>query len=320
MTTMITGGTGLIGFRIAKELADQGERPVVFDYAPAMWRMAGMEDKVDVVRGNVVNLNEIIDPIKKYKVRKIIHLASLQAAESSRNPLVATMINNMGTLNVYEAARLMECERVCAASSIACYGSDDEYDPSELPLTEDAPAKLSKGVLAYAAAKVYMEALGRLYRESYGTFVCGLRPSIVYGWGRTPGTAAFAGEIFEKAARGEPVELVGGNTNVSMVYNDDVVGAWMALLDADKSRFKHFFYNTGGDTMTVQEIGEAVKRVIPDARITILPGSQKYAGGLPAAVSDEHIVEELGFTRKFTPIEAGIEAMLKDVRDRQSQY
>ena len=316
MTTMITGGTGLMGSRIASILVARGERPVLFDYAPAMWRLTGLEGKVDVVRGSVSNLHEILEPMKKYKVKKIINLAYLLAAESNANPLGATIINNVGTVNVYEAARLMECDRVCTASSIATYGSDDEYAPSELPLSEEAPAKLSKGLLPYAAGKVYMEALGKLYRENYGTFVCGLRPSIVYGWGRLTGATAFAGELIEKPAKGEPVKLAGGNAKASMVYNDDVVAEWVTLLDADKSKFKHFFYNTGGEAVTIYEIGEMVRKFIPKADIAVDRGAEKHVAGLPSAVSDKNIGLELGFKRKFTPMEVGIEAMIKDVRDR----
>ena len=35
MAVLITGGTGLIGSRTAGKLIDRGERPVLFDYAPA---------------------------------------------------------------------------------------------------------------------------------------------------------------------------------------------------------------------------------------------------------------------------------------------
>jgi UDP-glucose 4-epimerase len=282
-----------------------------------MWRLTTIEDKVDVVRGTVVNLHEILEPMKKFKVNKIIHLAYFLGAESNVNPLGATYVNTVGTMNIYEAARLMECDRVCTASSIAVYGCDDEYDASELPLTEDAPAKLAKGVLTYSAGKVYMEALGELYRNQYGIFVCGLRPSIVYGWGRLTGATAFAGDLIEKPAKGEPAKTAGGNAKVSLVYNDDVVAEWVTLHDANKSKFKHFFYNTGGETTTVWGIGETVKKLIPNAKITVDRGPEKYAVGLAATVSDKFIGQELGFKRKFTPLEVGVEAMIKDVRDRQ---
>jgi nucleoside-diphosphate-sugar epimerase len=316
MTIMITGGTGLMGSCIAQRLVDRGERPVLFARNPALWRIAGIRDKVDVVQGDVQKLHEILRAIKKYKVSSIVHLAYLLGAESNANPLGSAHINCIGTVNVYEAARLMECERVCTASSIAVYGFDDEYDPSELPLHEDVPMKMAKGVLPYSSSKIYMEALARLYREQYGTFICGLRPGIVYGWGRLTGSTAFFVELIEKPAKGEPARISGGNAKVTMVYNDDVVDQWITLLYADKSRFKRFFYNTGGDTATVWEVGEIVKKLIPGANITVERGDEKSLFGFAATLSDRSIREDFGCIRKFSPLEVGIEAMIREVKER----
>ncbi|MBC7344040.1 MAG: NAD(P)-dependent oxidoreductase, partial [Clostridia bacterium] len=312
------GGTGLMGARIADRLIARGERPVLFDVNPALWRLENIKDKVDIVRGNIVNLHEILHVIKKYKVDKVIHLAYLLGAESNADPLTATYVNSVGTINLYEAARITgQIERICIASSIAVYGFDDEYDPSLLPLKEDAPKLLAKGVLTYAAGKVYMEALGDLYRNNYGVFVCGLRPAIVYGWGRLTGATAFAGELIEKPALGQPVKIAGGNALVGLVYLDDVVDEWITLLDADKSKFKHYYFNSGADAVRVFEIAEIVKKIIPDAKIEVERGEEKSAVGLAARTSDENIGLELGFKRKFTPLEVGIEAMIKDVRSRK---
>lgn len=317
MSTLITGGTGLMGSRIATRLIERGERPVLFDVNPAIWRIEDIKDKVDVVRGSVVNLHEILHAIKKYKVDKVIHLAYLLGAESNADPLAATYVNSVGTVNLYEAGRLMGLDRICIASSIAVYGCDDEYDPSMLPLTEDAPHYLAKGVLTYSAGKVYMEALGNLYRQSYGVFVCGLRPAIVYGWGRLTGATAFAGELIEKPALGQPAKVTGGNALAGLVYLDDVVDEWITLLDADKNKFKHYFFNTGSDAVKISEIAEIVKKLIPDAKIDVQCGEEKFVAGLVARTSDKALEEELGFKRKYTPIEVGIEAMIKDVRERK---
>ena len=131
---------------------------------------------------------------------------------------------------------------------------------------EEAAGKLSKPLISYGAGKAFMEAMAYLYRNSFGTFVCGLRPSIVYGWGRLSGASAFAGEIVAKPALGEPVKLTGGNAKVSMVYLDDVVAQWVTLLDADKSKFKHFFYNTGGETTTIYDWGKWSRNSSPVLR------------------------------------------------------
>lgn len=316
MTTLITGGTGLMGALIAERLVERGERPVLFDNNPAMWRLKGFEDKVDVVRGNVVNLHEILSVIKKYKVTKVIHLAFMLGAESDNDPLAASYVNIIGTVNMYEAGRLEGLERVCVASSISLFGCDDEYPPEELPLTEDKAKHLGKGMITYAAGKLYMEAVGNHYRERFGVFVCGLRPAIVYGWGRSTGATVFAGELIEKPALGLPVSVKGGNAAASMVYVKDIVDMWLLIHDLPKEKFKRYFYNSGGDKVTVKEIAEIVKKFVPDAQINVECGDERYVAGLTASFSDRLIGEELGYKRKYTPIEKGIGDMIEEVRRR----
>ena len=41
MATMITGGAGFIGSRLAKLLIDEGEKPVLFDIAPVQGPLYG---------------------------------------------------------------------------------------------------------------------------------------------------------------------------------------------------------------------------------------------------------------------------------------
>lgn len=314
MATLITGGTGLIGARIAKKLVDRGDKPVLFDLYPTYRRVEDIKDKVTLIKGNVVNLHEVLHAIKNNNVDKVIHLAYLLGDESDVDPLAATYINIIGTLNIYEAGRLLGLERICIASSLAVYGCDDEYEPSQLPLNEDAPRYLAKGMRTYSAGKVYMEALGDLYRNHYGVFVCGLRPSCVYGFGRSTGATAFMTQLVEKSTLGEPIRLDRGNAAISLTYLEDIVEGFITLLDIDKSKFKHFYYNSGGDCARIYEIAEMVKKLLPEAKIEIESGSEKNIAGLAASISDKLINEELGFKRKFTPLEAGIEAIISDVR------
>jgi nucleoside-diphosphate-sugar epimerase len=93
----------------------------------------------------------------------------------------------------------------------------------------------------------------------------------------------------------------------------------MTLLDTDKSKFKRYFYNTGGDATTVWQVAEIVKKLIPDADITVERGQEKDLFGFAATLSDKHVVEDLGCRRLFSPLEVGIEEMIRDVRDRSKR-
>lgn len=311
MTTLITGGTGLIGAVLADKLLARDERVVLFDAAPAPWRIAHLEAaalaRLTIVRGDVTSLVEVMDAVRGHDVTQIVHLAYVLGAESNANPEQATRVNIAGTTNVLEAARFAGVRRVLLASSIAVYGADERYQPEDLPLGEDVPLWVASGLPIYGGGKVYLEHLGRHYAARYGLVVAGLRPSIVYGWGRQRGASVFAGELVDRAVAGEPVTVGFGDARVSLVYVDDVADQLLALLDADHGRFRrHSFFNTGGDTVTVRELAESVQRVVPGARIEIRASGERDVGGLAASVSDRALVDEIGVRRTFTPIEAGV--------------
>lgn len=319
MTTVITGGTGLIGAVVAERLVARGEAVVLLDVAPAAWRLGPLagDPRVSLVRGDVTSLVEVMDAVRGREVRAIVHLAYVLGAESNAAPELATRVNIGGTTNVLEAARLLGVPRVLLASSIAVYGADDRYRPEELPLREEAPLWVAAALPIYGGGKVYLEHLGHHYAERYGLVVAGLRPSIVYGWGRQRGASVFAGEMVDRSVAGEPVTVGSGNARVSVVYVDDVADQMVALLDAEPARFsRHRFFNTGGDTVTVRELAEVVRRVVPGARIEVRSDGERDVGGLAASVSDRSLVEEIGVRRRFTPIEVGVREHAAAVRRR----
>lgn len=137
-----------------------------------------------MIRGDVTSVVELLDAVRETGAAAVVHLAYVLGAESNANPEPAGRVNIQGTTNVLEAARLGGAGRVLLASSIAVYGADAEYRPEALPLREDAALHVAKGVSLYGAGKVYLEHLGALYAARHGLTVGGLRPSIVYGWGR----------------------------------------------------------------------------------------------------------------------------------------
>jgi len=315
MTTLITGGTGLIGACLAEKLIALGERVALLDVAPAEWRIGSLRavagERLHVRRGDAVSVVETLDALRETGATAIVHLAYVLGAESNANPELAARVNVLGTTSVLEAARLAGVRRVLLASSIAVYGADSEYPPSALPLREAAPLHIAKGVSLYGAGKVYLEHLGEVYARRHGLVVGGLRPSIVYGWGRQRGASVFAGELVDRAVRGEPVTVGLGDARVSLVYVDDVAAQFLALLRTDPRVFtRRRFFNTGGDTCTVRELAATVSRLLPGTAVHVESGGETDVAGLAASVSGEALEREVGFRRAFTPLEVGLRAQI----------
>jgi UDP-glucose 4-epimerase len=320
MTTLITGGTGLIGLALAEKLLARDEQVVLLDWAVDEARLQPLRhrgERLQVVRGDVQSLGELMDAARRHRVEAIVHLAFVLGAEANRIPERATRVNILGTVNALEAARLADVPRVLLASSIAVYGSDDQYRPDQLPLREDAPLHVCRTLPIYGGGKLYTEHLAQAYAEHHGLVVGGLRPSVVYGAGRERGGSAFLNAVIDRPALGQAAAVPFGDASVSFVHVEDVAEQYLALLKVDRGVLaRRRFFNTGGDTATVRELAEAVRGVIPGAQIDLTSRGERDLGGLASRVSDRSFEEEVGYKRRFTPLEVGVRAQVATMRAR----
>lgn len=318
-TTLITGGVGIIGSTMANKLLADGERVVLLDIARATEQVESLQqehgDALVVRRGDVLDFGDLGAALREHEADAIVHLAYVLGAESNANPQTASRVNIEGTVNVLELARLLDVPRVLMASSIAVYGDDSMYGSEQLPLREDVPLHVAPQLPVYGAGKLYLEKLSGHYADKYGLNLAGMRPSIVYGWGRRSGATGWLSQLVERPAVGQPAEVGFGDAKVSVVHVDDVASQFIALLRADDATFEQRrFFNTGGATCTVRDIADTVGRLVPDADITVTSEGEPDLYGLAASVSDRSMEELVGYTRRFTSLEDGIRDYLNTAR------
>jgi len=120
-SVLVTGGTGFIGSWVTRQLVDQGVRVVTYSRHPDTALIKDIADKVDCVAGDVLDLPRLIHTIKHYGVERIIHMSTLLIGPLEANPFMAYRVNVDGTMNILEAARLMDIKRVVFISSKAAY-------------------------------------------------------------------------------------------------------------------------------------------------------------------------------------------------------
>ena len=121
----------------------------------------------------------------------------------------------MAMVNVLEAARLCEIERVVWASSVAVFGPVGSYDG---PVT-DSSVHLPQNV--YGASKSYAEFLARHYYEQFRVDSVGLRYMFVYGAGRFRGSGVFWSQLVDSSLRGRPFEAPCGDEIYTWQYVED---------------------------------------------------------------------------------------------------
>ena len=179
MRYLVTGGTGLIGSRVVRDLVRDGERVVVYDWLPNRSSLARVmsEEEIDgavtIVQGDVADSTHLFRTIQENGVERIIHLASLLMIESNADPRLALKVNCEGTICVFEAARVLGQQKVVWASSNAIFGPPDMYPGGRIP--NEAPYYPRN---VYSATKAFNEVAAAYYFGEYGVDITGISASL----------------------------------------------------------------------------------------------------------------------------------------------
>ena len=272
MTVLVTGGTGFVGSWVVREILGRGEKAVLYDLFLRTDAIGDIVDRVKIVKGDVLDLGNLVATIQENAIDRIIHTASYLGFESQQRPPLAVRITCEGTANVLEAARLTDVKRVVMTSSQAVYGATP---PGEM-VHEEYP---TRPITVYGATKRLAEWLGLNYTVNYGLDFITVRFPSIYGptkMGR--GWQVPMTDMVENPVMGKPVAIsTGGDVKQEWVYVKDM--ARTVVNACFVKTHEHQIYNLGsGEIYTLLDMADIVKRHIPDAVFDIGKGQDPLYG------------------------------------------
>jgi len=272
MSTLVTGGLGIIGSWVARNLVEKGDKPIVYDIAANTDLLADLVDKIGMVLGDILDLTCLIRTIKAYEIKTIVHLAAVYPLPT--NPLLEFNVNARGVINVLEVARICDVERVVFTSSKGVYDKAvGEYaHPTYKPITEDYPKTSPQGT--YGIAKLASELMGLHYNELFGLDFVALRFSSIYGPGKAAREAfGLYSEMIENAVFGRPTKIAkGGDQKNDVIYVKDVANSIVLACYAENLVHRQIHVGTG-IALSLRERAKVVKDMFPDAQIEIGSGT-----------------------------------------------
>jgi len=174
-TAIITGISGQDGSYLAELLLTKGYKVVGVlrrhsspEHQTNRLDEYGVKDKITLVYGDVTDLPSLIRIFSEHKPDEIYNLAAQAHVKISFDqPSYTTDSIVFGTLNVLEAAKaICPNARIYLAGSSEMYGNEYDPDGYRRETTKMIP------VSPYGCAKLYGFNLGKVYRESYGMFIC----------------------------------------------------------------------------------------------------------------------------------------------------
>ena len=252
MRVLITGGSGFLGTAIIQRLLDNDfEVRAISSSGKEKQGGRSLGDKAVLIEwrnGDVAIMENVLSAAAGCDA--IIHLAGVLTPFCKNDPVAGAMVNVIGTLNIFEAAKRLGINKVIYSSSGGVFGPDDSTFP--FPVTH------------YGAFKLANEADARAYWLDNQIASIGFRPFVVYGPGRERGLSAGPTLACRAAALNEPytIPMTG---RIGLVYIDDIAASFVASL---RTSFDgaHVF-NLPGAPIGITEIIEKIRSIVPGAQL-----------------------------------------------------
>lgn len=315
MPKLITGGLGFIGTYLAKALLKEGEEVILFDIVRTSPLVRDIQDKVRIVQGDLSSWAEVLEVVKRFKIKGIYHTGALLSASAEEKPITAYHVNAGGTFNVLEAARLFEVEKVIFLSTIATYGPG-------IPETVNEDT-IQMPISMYGVTKVFCERLGEYYHRKFGVDFRGVRLPAVIGPGRGAGGAsAYSTLMISEPALGRPYEIfVEEDVRMPLLYIHDAVDCLIRLYKAANARLKRRMYCIAGFSPTARDIYEAVKRILPEADLRFKPDPMmtEIVRSWPRFMDETRAGEEWGWRTKFH-LEESVRDFIRELKGHPEIY
>ncbi len=254
---IVTGAAGFIGSNLTDRLLGLGAEVVGIDNL-FNGRMENLQEamknkKFQFHKGDVRDLNFLLDVFED--ADGVYHEAAFASVpQSVKMPENCNDVNVNGIVNVLNAARRMDVEKVIFASSSSVYG-----EAATLKKTEDMRRV---PISPYGAAKLACEAYMYVYYHVYGLKTTSLRYFNVFG-PRQRDDSPYTGVIaiwFNRARNNQNLVVFGdGEQSRDFTYVDDVVQA--NILAGEKDAAGEIINIGAGSPITLTNLGKLILKL-----------------------------------------------------------
>jgi UDP-glucose 4-epimerase len=284
-SVLVTGAEGFLG-RALVRLLERSDQPVIAldssEPAVSEEHFSAMK-----IRCDITDQQQIEKVFREHEIGKVVHLAAILPTAAQRDPVRATRVNVVGSVNLLELARQFGVARFVFGSSLSIYGScSPDYVVSENDRA--APEDI------YGAAKLYVEQLGQALTDSGALQFVSLRIGRIVGPGARSTTSAWRSGIFELLQTKSPANITlpyVGSERVLLIHVQDVARALLALLDAPSPR--HVIYNAPSESWVVNELKEKLESLNPRIRVAL---GDAHAKGNPRILDWTRFRNEFAFS------------------------
>ena len=261
---LVTGADGFIGSHLTEYLVEQGYQVRAFVYYNSFNSYGWLDtidpkvkDQIEFFSGDIRDSNGVRTAMEGIDV--VYHLAALIAIPYSyHSPDSYVDTNIKGTLNVLQAARQLNTERVLVTSTSEVYGTA-QY----VPIDEKHPFQ---GQSPYSATKIGADRLAESFYRSFNLPVTIVRPFNTYGPRQS--TRAIIPTIITQLLSGiEEIKLGDLMPTRDLLFVLDTVRGFHAIAESDKTLGEEINIATQQEISMGELARTLIKQISPNAHI-----------------------------------------------------
>ncbi len=261
---LVTGADGFIGSHLTESLLEKGYEVKAFAYYNSFNTWGWLDtlakeklDQIEVFTGDIRDPNGVRTALKGTDA--VFHLAALIAIPFSyHSPDSYVDTNIKGTLNVLQAARDLDLQRVLVTSTSEVYGTA-QY----VPIDEHHPFQ---GQSPYSATKIGADRLAESFYRSFELPVSIVRPFNTYG-PRQSARAVIPTIITQLLAGKEEIKLGSLTPTRDFNYVKDTAAGFIAIAESDQTIGEEINIATQQEISIGDLANEIISQINPKAKI-----------------------------------------------------
>lgn len=261
---LVTGSDGFIGSHLTEELVKAGYQVKAFVYYNSFntwgWLDTLPSDvmkNIEIFQGDVRDPNGVKEAMKG--TAAVFHLAALIAIPFSyHSPDTYVDTNIKGTLNILQAAREQDLERVLVTSTSEVYGTA-QYVPMD-------EKHQFQGQSPYSATKIGADRLAESFYRSFQLPVSIVRPFNTFG-PRQSARAVIPTIITQLLAGKEKIHLGSLTPTRDFNYVKDTVNGFIKIYESEKTIGEEINIATQHEISIGELAEELIRQINPNAKI-----------------------------------------------------
>lgn len=261
---LVTGADGFIGSHLVESLLQKGYQVKAFVYYNSFntWGWLDtlpMEElsQIEVFCGDIRDPHGVEEAMKG--VDMVFHLAALIAIPFSyHSPDAYVDTNVKGTLNVLQAARVLNLEKILVTSTSEVYGTA-QY----VPIDEKHPFQ---GQSPYSATKIGADRLAESFYRSFDLPVSIVRPFNTFG-PRQSARAVIPTIITQLLSGKDEIKLGSLSPTRDFNYVKDTVQGFIAIAKSQRTIGEEINIATETEISIGEMANEIIRQINPKAKI-----------------------------------------------------